>query len=62
MPDEGNDIATQADKARAFQALHVRGAPLVLFNAWDAGSARAVADAGAPSIATGSWSVAAAHG
>jgi methylisocitrate lyase len=62
MPDEANDIATQTDKARAFQALHVRGAPLVLFNAWDAGSARAVADAGAGAIATGSWSVAAAHG
>jgi methylisocitrate lyase len=45
-----------------FQSLHVRGQPLVLFNAWDAGSARAVADAGAKAIATGSWSVAAANG
>src|SRR5690606_32537318 len=36
--------------------------PLVLFNAWDAGSARAVAGAGAKAIATGSWSVAAANG
>ena len=62
MSDETNAIATQADKARAFQALHVRGAPLVLFNAWDAGSARAVAEAGARAIATGSWSVAAANG
>jgi methylisocitrate lyase len=34
----------------------------VLFNAWDAGSARAIADAGAQAIATGSWSVAAANG
>jgi 2-methylisocitrate lyase-like PEP mutase family enzyme len=33
-----------------------------LFNVWDAGSARAVAAAGAKAIATGSWSVAAAHG
>jgi methylisocitrate lyase len=40
----------------------MRGAPLVLFNAWDAGSARAVADAGAAAIATGSWSVAASQG
>jgi methylisocitrate lyase len=40
----------------------MRGQPLVLFNAWDAGSARAVADAGAKAIATGSWSVAAANG
>jgi methylisocitrate lyase len=45
-----------------FHSLHVRGQPLMLFNAWDAGSARAVADAGAKAIATGSWSVAAANG
>lgn len=50
------------DKARAFAALHVPGDPLVLFNIWDAGSARAVAEAGARAVATGSWSVAAAHG
>lgn len=53
---------TQAEKARAFAALHVPGTPVILFNAWDAGSARAVADAGAKAIATGSWSVAAAQG
>lgn len=53
---------TQHDKAGAFGALHVPGTPLVLFNAWDAGSARAVAGAGAHAIATGSWSVAAANG
>jgi methylisocitrate lyase len=53
---------TQPDKADAFGGLHVPGTPLVLFNAWDAGSARAVADAGALAIATGSWSVAAANG
>lgn len=49
-------------KARAFAALHQPGAPLLLANAWDAGSARAVAEAGARAIATSSWSVAAAHG
>lgn len=54
--------ADQHGAARLFQSLHVRGQPLVLFNAWDAGSARAVADAGAKAIATGSWSVAAANG
>lgn len=48
--------------AAAFAALHVPGDPLVLHNVWDAGSARAVAAAGAPAVATGSWSVAAAHG
>jgi NAD(P)-dependent dehydrogenase (short-subunit alcohol dehydrogenase family) len=34
----------------------------VLFNAWDAGSAKAVAAGGAKGIATSSWSVAAANG
>lgn len=52
----------QADKARAFAALHVKGDPLVLYNIWDAGTARAVAAAGARAVATGSWSLAAAHG
>ncbi len=55
-------VTTQNDKAKQFQSLHVPGQPLVLFNAWDAGSARAVAEAGARAIATGSWSVAAANG
>jgi 2-methylisocitrate lyase-like PEP mutase family enzyme len=51
-----------AQRAAAFADLHVKGAPLVLFNVWDAGSARAVAEAGAKAIATGSLSVAAAQG
>lgn len=45
-----------------FRALHVPGDPLVLFNIWDAGSARAVAAAGAKAIATGSYGVAGARG
>lgn len=45
-----------------FAALHVARAPLVLFNIWDAGSARAVAAAGALALATGSASVAGASG
>lgn len=53
---------SQQDKAGQFAALHVKGTPLVLFNAWDAGSAKAIADAGAAAIATSSWSVAAAQG
>jgi methylisocitrate lyase len=60
MPETA--VITQNDKAKQFQSLHVPGQPLVLFNAWDAGSARAVADAGARAIGTGSWSVAAANG
>lgn len=46
----------------AFRALHVPGKPLVLYNIWDAGSARAVAAAGAPALATGSYGVAEAFG
>lgn len=51
-----------SSKATAFAALHVPGNPVILFNVWDAGSAKAVAEAGAKAVATGSWSVAAAHG
>jgi methylisocitrate lyase len=54
--------SNQKRRADAFRALHVRGRPLVLYNIWDAGTARAVAAAGAQALATGSWSVAAAHG
>lgn len=50
------------NKVDQFRALHVRGNPLVLFNIWDAGSAKAVTQAGAKAIATGSWSVANANG
>lgn len=52
----------QAARAILFAELHRKQDPLILFNAWDAGSAKAVADGGARAIATGSWSVAAAHG
>ena len=52
----------QKEHAQRLGALHVKGNPLVLYNAWDAGSARAIASAGAVAIATSSWAVAAAHG
>jgi 2-methylisocitrate lyase-like PEP mutase family enzyme len=45
-----------------FAALHDRADPLILFNIWDAGSARAVAGTKAKAIATGSFSLAAAQG
>lgn len=45
-----------------FAALHVPGDPLILFNVWDPGSARAAERAGAKAIATGSASVATAFG
>lgn len=56
------DQVTQAEKARRFAEFHVVGAPLVLYNAWDAGSAKSILEAGAKAIATSSWSVAAAQG
>jgi 2-methylisocitrate lyase-like PEP mutase family enzyme len=52
----------QAQKAKRFAKLHVKGKPIVLYNAWDAGSAKAILDAGAEAIATSSWSVAEAQG
>lgn len=37
-----------------FDALHVPGDPLIIYNCWDPGSAVAIAKAGAKAIATGS--------
>jgi 2-methylisocitrate lyase-like PEP mutase family enzyme len=53
---------SQIDKATQFRSLHVKGSPVLLYNAWDTGSAKAIVKAGAPAIATSSWAVAAAHG
>lgn len=53
---------TASDKFALFASLHVPGDPLILYNAWDAGSARVVAEAGAKAIASGSASVAVANG
>lgn len=55
-------MTSQIEKAELFASLHKKGDPVILFNIWDAGSAMAVAEAGAKAIATGSWSVAAANG
>ena len=55
-------MSDQTRKAEQFRALHIPGRPLVLFNIWDVGSAKAVAAGGAKAIATGSWSVANANG
>jgi 2-methylisocitrate lyase-like PEP mutase family enzyme len=51
-----------AEKFETFAALHVPGDPLVLYNIWDVGSARAVAEAGAKALATGSHPVGDASG
>jgi len=55
-------MKTQIDRANILRSLHIKGDPLVLFNIWDAGSARVVEEAGARALATGSWAVAASHG
>jgi 2-methylisocitrate lyase-like PEP mutase family enzyme len=49
-------------KFETFAALHVPGDPVILFNVWDAGSAAVAEKAGAKAVATGSASVATAHG
>jgi 2-methylisocitrate lyase-like PEP mutase family enzyme len=53
---------SQNERAARFAALHIQGNPLVLYNVWDAGSAKAVIEAGAAAIATSSWSIAEAQG
>jgi 2-methylisocitrate lyase-like PEP mutase family enzyme len=42
------------DIGQTFRAMHVRGRPFVLANAWDAGSAKMLAGLGAQAIATSS--------
>lgn len=49
-------------QAAAFRALHAGPDPLILANAWDAGSARLIASLGARAIATSSAAVAWSHG
>jgi 2-methylisocitrate lyase-like PEP mutase family enzyme len=51
-----------SDKRTVFGDLHKPGEPLLLYNVWDAGSAKAVAAAGAPALATGSHSLAGCQG
>ena len=53
---------SQAKKAKYFESLHKKGAPILLYNAWDSGSAVTIQGAGAKAIATSSWSVADAQG
>lgn len=55
------DAKTQQQYAEIFHGLHRTSDPLVLFNAWDAATAKAVAKT-SPAIATSSGAVAAALG
>jgi len=50
------------DYRETFAALHVPGEPVLLYNVWDVGSAKAVAAGGAKALATGSHGVAEANG
>ena len=45
-------MTNRSDRACAFRGLHLPGTALVLPDAWDAGSARLVEDAGAAAVAT----------
>jgi 2-methylisocitrate lyase-like PEP mutase family enzyme len=56
---EPTDLESRCERLRS---LHVPGTPLVLPNAWDVASARAVAAAGFPVVATTSMGVAATLG
>src|SRR6185437_4437512 len=59
-------MTTINDKAEQFQALHRRGEPVILANAWDVASACVVQDAGTKAVATTSagvaWSLGAPDG
>lgn len=52
----------QAERARIFADLHIKGDPLIIYNVWDGGSAKTVAGCGAKAIATGDHPVGYAHG
>lgn len=62
MKNKEFKMKMQIERANLLKNLHIKGNPLILFNIWDAGSARAIQEVGAKVIATGSWSVATAHG
>lgn len=50
------------DRAREFRRLHQAGSPLLLPNAWDAGSARLIEACGAAAVATTSAGLAWSRG
>jgi 2-methylisocitrate lyase-like PEP mutase family enzyme len=60
--DQTSAARTQAERARAFRALHEGPGPLLLPNPWDAGSARLLASLGFAALATTSGGFAATLG
>ena len=55
------DATTQQQYAETFHGLHRKGDQLILFNAWDVATAKAIANT-SPAVATSSWAVASALG
>jgi len=55
-------MATQAEKAKAFRALHERPGIFVMPNPWDAGTAKLFASLGFPALATTSLGMASGLG
>lgn len=55
-------MSTYKEQNTLFRSLHKPGNPIILYNIWDAGSAKAVAKSGAKALATGSAPVAMAQG
>jgi 2-methylisocitrate lyase-like PEP mutase family enzyme len=62
MRYSGEKMTSQVQKAKSFRKLHVPSEPLILFNIWDPGSAKAVGEAGAKALATSSWAVSESNG
>jgi 2-methylisocitrate lyase-like PEP mutase family enzyme len=60
--DQTSTVQMQAERARAFRALHEGPGPLLLPNPWDAGSARLLASLGFAALATTSGGFAATLG
>jgi len=60
--DQTSAVQVQAERARAFRALHEGPGPLPLPNPWDAGSARLLASLGFAALATTSGGFAATLG
>ena len=50
------------EKFEQFKQLHIAGNPIILYNIWNAGSAKMLAEAGALAVATGSKPLALAQG
>jgi 2-methylisocitrate lyase-like PEP mutase family enzyme len=62
VPLTGAGATELESRCELLRSLHVPGDPLVLPNAWDVATARAVVEAGYPAVATTSGGVAAALG